>query len=494
MKKSDHDIDKLFESHFEDFQAPVLDKDGLWSRINPDKTNRRFMLFIFFGFIGASSLLLAWTVDELEYNQAAAGGGSSDESSYAIFDKDTNQQHSNDLIAILDEVDGVDVQTEKYVKESAQLIKTNFIKSNVTSKLTNKSQTSIIHKDFKEQDYIDHSTLVTNKVHPKTSITNIGKSEVDNVNVSVLPQHFEISEKSNIKKSDRRLRSLVSVPERIPSLAINSLYNKYGLSDELSMNKLVCSTKRRGGGAGGGHLFVDAYAHLGLPIDHVSLRAGSEEEVDYLDLWNDRYQSLSSFSGGLMVGYSMNNGLDISAGGEYQRIESQYQTTQRVTEIITVYDPMAFFFTDDNGDVVWVADSVSAVSVFDRTTSIANNTTLLNIPFQLSYPIFQRGSWQVRALAGGSFNFSIDHRGQFLRSDNRLVLLDDSSSATYMTSKLGLSLEAGLQLSTLIGDRLECYASPRYRYSRQSYLASTASLSVARDFIGLRVGVRYHLD
>ena len=260
----------------------------------------------------------------------------------------------------------------------------------------------------------------------------------------------------------------------------------------LNDNKLVCSTSGRKNGIKG-NLFVESYVFGGVPIDHVSLEENALEQTDYLNLWEDRFESLSTFSGGLMVGYQLGSGLEISGGAEYQRIEAQYETVQRVTEIIQVFDPMAFFFIDDDGNTVWVADSVSAVSVYDRTTSISNRSSLLNIPFQLSYPIYQKGPWQLRAVGGGSFNFSIEHKGVFLRDNQQLVQLDDTSAATFMASKIGLCIEGWLQLSTFLTERMEFYVSPRYRYSRQSYLAQSEILSVSRDLVGLRVGAKYHL-
>ena len=503
MRESDHDIDKLFGTHFEDFEVKVTDKEGLWRRINPDRSNRKFLLLMFIGVVAASSLMLAWTIDEIEYSREAAGGGSEDTiiNSLYIENAPEDQGHSNEELterieAILEKVDeGIDDKAT--IREGLEPIH-NRSKSKETVK-EQKQKNFEIEKAEEKNDELENS-------HPYRKELNalrVFDTEATGYNQELEEVSFDESQKVNkeqgepdksVSIADKTiLRKQTLILSDIAPLSIKSLDDQSAILDELSDNKLVCSmTSTRGFGSG--HLFLDVYSSFGLPIDNVSLQSGSEDEQDYLALWNDRYQSLSSISGGVMIGYSMNNGLEISAGGEYQLIESQYRTTQRVTEIIRVYDPMAYFFTDDDGNTVWVADSVSAVSVYDRTTSIANRSTLLSVPFQLSYPIYQKGVWQVRAVGGGAFNFSLEHRGQHLRSNQQLVQLDDNNRNNFISPRIGVSIEAGLQFGTFVGERLELYASPRYRYNRQSYLVSTEAISVARDFIGLRVGAKYHLD
>ncbi len=503
MRKSDHDIDNLFSSHFEEFEVSVSDKESLWRKINPDRSSRRFLFFMFFGVVLTSCLMIAWTVDEIEYNKGAAGGGSDESTVKTLYiDKEqdsqgqSNEELTERIEAILEKADN-EIDLKKVEKNRAK----NFPISSEPNAVQKANQRNSDSRGKELQGNGRESRGLT-----KGAIAGLDKHQAKDGEVEgeMTGQHSS-DESPIVTLAQQEADNLVEV-ESEPFLRKQDLYlselsthsikdldGQRTLLDELSKNKLVCSTTGRAV-AGSGHFFVDVYGNLSLPIDHVSLQSGSEDQLDYLSLWNDRYQSLSSFAGGLMVGYSMNNGLEISAGGEYQRIESQYQTTQRVTEIIRVYDPMAYFFTDDDGNTVWVADSVSAVSVYDRTTSVANRSSLISVPFQLSYPVFQKGTWQIRAVGGGAFNFSLDHKGQHLRSNQQLVQLDDDNVGNFIAPRIGLSIEAGLQIGTFVGDRVELYASPRYRYNRQSYLVGSEALSVARDFVGIRVGAKYHLD
>lgn len=477
MKKSDHDIDNLFKAHFDDFEVPVDNKVALWRRISPDRTNRRFMIFMFLGLMTAASMLLAWSIDEIDHNRKGAGGGSEEAIQYLINEKasvehgDPSYELGQRIEKILEKIDQVEQEKADRVIQIENAKKGGNVLRN---KLKTEDPLYFIEKARQ------HSLITYEGVSSTESGRKAKEDDVETL--------LGLEDEQPNSKSKSKVNMMLSP---LSALGIDNLGDEADVTEFFSYNKLVCSTTGKSNGVEG-NLFVDGYVSGGLPIDHVSLQSSTQDQVDYLDLWNERVQSLSSFSGGLMIGYQFGSGLEISSGAEYQRIEAQYQTTQRVTEIIQVYDPMAFFFIDDAGNTVWVADSVSAVSVYDRTTSIANRSSLLSVPFQLSYPLLQKGPWQLRAVGGGSFNFSIEHKGVFLREDQQVVPLDDTSVTTFMAPRIGLSIEAGLQLSTLFGERMELYLSPRYRYNRQSYLVRSEALSVSRDFIGIRVGAKYH--
>jgi len=53
MKKSEHhDIDRLFQIHFDRHEVAVTDRDALWQRIMPTPRKRRFGFMLFFGLLG----------------------------------------------------------------------------------------------------------------------------------------------------------------------------------------------------------------------------------------------------------------------------------------------------------------------------------------------------------------------------------------------------------------------------------------------------------
>lgn len=489
MKKSDHDIDNLFKTHFDDLEVPVTNKDALWRRISPDRNRRRFALFMFLAVVSAAAMFLSWTIDE-KASHGNGAGGASDES--IVSNRKTNIKEESTIKQLTErsekspeKADRKDkVESKNKAIENAKLNK-KAVRFNTPnpSELIASNGTSITS----QYPVLSHEGPLGIDKHVET-VEEFVPAVQGQDSTSIYPMSI------HTKLIDKRItvgRTILEMSP-LPSRRIDHLNQQSDESNYLSSKRLNCPIIGNSSSAKG-NLFVDAYLFGGRPIDHVKIQNNTQEQTDYLDLWNNRFQSLSTFSGGLMLGYQFGNGIEVSTGAEYQRIESQYQTVQRVTETITVFDPMAFFFEDDAGNTVWVADSVSAVSIFDRTSSIANRSTLLSIPFQVSYPLLRKGLWQLRVVGGGSFNVSIEQRGVFLRDNQQVIQLDDANTSTFLAPHLGLSIEGGLQMSTLIGDRMEVYFSPRYRYNRQSYLAQSEALSVSRDFIGLRIGAKYHL-
>jgi len=190
-------------------------------------------------------------------------------------------------------------------------------------------------------------------------------------------------------------------------------------------------------------------------------------------------------------GYEFGSGLSIAGGAEYQRLESQYETIQTITERVTVYDPEAFFFFDDQGQIVYVGDSVTAISTYDRTLSVSNSTTMIHIPVELSYPLLSKGNWKIKGIAGAVMNLSLQYRGRYVRPDLSVIEINAANASSYISTNIGLSVEGGVHLGYKIGEEWELYLSPRFRYNQQSYILTTEVVNQSRHFVNLRSGLQY---
>ena len=152
---------------------------------------------------------------------------------------------------------------------------------------------------------------------------------------------------------------------------------------------------------------------------------------------------------------------------------------------------MAFFFFDQNNEIVWVGDSVTSVTTFDRTISHANTTELVNLPIHLSYRFAQVGPFNIKATVGGILNLSVQYRGRFLQPDMTLQIVDESNQDQFVATSLGIGFEGDIDASYYLGGNWELYLSPRYRFNQSSYFSNNQSIRTSRDYIGLRTGVRY---
>ena len=167
--------------------------------------------------------------------------------------------------------------------------------------------------------------------------------------------------------------------------------------------------------------FGDIYGNLGVPFENLTLNPGFTDQLTYLAEWDQRYSPLLSMGAGINLGYEWANGLEISGGVEYIRNESQYQTVQTIREVVTIFDPMAYFIVDEQGQIVWVGDDVTAVNIYDQVVSVSNQSSFLNIPFSIAYPVVKKDQFYMKVVGGGALNLSHSHRGQFLRPDLTLI-------------------------------------------------------------------------
>ena len=240
-----------------------------------------------------------------------------------------------------------------------------------------------------------------------------------------------------------------------------------------------------------GHFFLDLYGIAALPIDKIELQPGNDQFA-YRDLWDQRFDPVSSWHGGFQAGYQFPWGLSISTGFEYQNLITKYEDDQSITEMITVWDPMAYFYRDANNDIVWVGDSVTAINIYERKIVSENKHTLYSIPVQVSLELYKKPNFHIAADASAILNISKNYKGQFIRSDQTLIAIDSGNHDNYMQSDIEISYELGLRMGYYFNDNWEAYMSPRFRYNPNSYLLDTEVLKVTRNFAGLRAGIRYH--
>ncbi len=510
MQKSDQNhIDDLFKNHFDSFEAPVVDREGLWRKIVGKDNSRRMFLWLFCS-IGVASL--AWVVSaEVDFNNKVEKTSIEVANLEAIEVQKSNDERVKTLVSIIEDSKEKDLnelpdEKNKESIESTESVKINgpnVSKDNVNKRVEKSIDQKTI--DGKVPSKVEESQDVSQSLQVNVSDVE-RQSEDDFESFTEVERNQEQKTKEEVvgkfeitKAADEVLFGAGRASERKTSRAISTLENRIneitstrpGLNDKYN-SKLVCATNGSDGLSG--HLFFDLYSGVSVSLDQVSLNPGFVDEIAYQTAWVDRYTTLPSLSAGLAVGYETDRGMSLSGGVEYQRLESQYRTTQTVTEIIMVYDPMAYFYYDDNNEIVWVADSVTAVSRYDRTVSLGSKTHLISIPLQLTIPIVSKAGWHIKALVGGAFNFSMTHRGHHLRDDLIVEPITSTNENTYMNQSVGFSIDGGLHIGRYLSEKLELYISPRYRYNRTSYLNSSEHLSLSRDFLGLRVGARYHLD
>ena len=466
MKAHNH-IDEIFQQHFAEAASPMNNQEALWQRISGkmgDK-NRGFLWLISVGFVfcvvaGFGLINLNNFTDQESSNKILSN---------TLINNQPSQGESNQLI--LTESEEKENENEKSIKSA----KDETIKAL-------KEDPKLI---FRNSEIIKNSESgVINNNNQLTELSKANKTEVLNSTASSISEGGEGVERSeeskNIHSSISDLK-FIDLGTQDISLFDNTPF-KFNQSDSWSR----CEVKTPG------HFFVDVYGQAGLPMDKIDFSQVGSDQTAYRDFWDARFDPKASWHGGAQIGYEFQNGLKVSAGAEYQELVTQYSDNQRITETIRVWDPQAYFTIDMNGDRVWVGDTVTAINIYDRKFVRKNTHTLLHIPFQVSYDILKKPSFHIAVDASAALNLSKTYEGQYIRSDQTLIMIDDNNPDNYTSKDIGVSFSAGLHLGYYLNDNWEVYASPRFRYNPNSYLVDTETLKITRNMIGLRGGVRYH--
>lgn len=239
-----------------------------------------------------------------------------------------------------------------------------------------------------------------------------------------------------------------------------------------------------------GNWFVDVYGQGVRVLENMESTADTRP---YLNEYEEKFDPANGMMAGAMVGYKFPVGIMLYGGLEYQRYQSKYESITRVFTTERIYDPMAYFTIDDDGNRIYVGDTVTLTTITDREETIANTTTLINIPLHLGYQKAQN-DWRWGIDAGVIFNIRKEYDGVHLLPDGSLTVLDKDNYDNFMTTKTGISLSAGVSIGRMLTDQLELYVSPRFRYNNQNNFKDEIHLSLKNNFAGLRAGVRYYFD
>lgn len=482
MKKSDvNDIDLIFRNHFEESEVPVTNRKALWNRINGSPNRYRVIPFLFLGFLISFISYAAYSSYfkndiEVLYNKSSSEPELADFQSSQFPSKTLNINVEDNISPPnLNEVTNIDInKQENSPGETANQIEVNTGNSGLPISTKNdETEYSKYQSDItpSQNFYSDQTKTVRYDEH------NLTQNGINNSIPAGLAEEEIENEKGSTTRVSK-LEKLSFLDVGIQNIALEELPIKNTIKK--------CTTE------GGGNLFVDVYTTAGIPVERITLNDAYADQTSHRDTWEERYRTLPSISAGISVGYETSQGLGLSIGAEYHRIESEYQRVQTITERVTVYDPMAYFYYDVNNEVVWTGDSVTAISSFDRTVSIGNSSNLIHIPLELSYELYNKAPWKVRASAAAIFNFSLNYRGHYLRPDQSLVQIDESNNDTYVSKNLGFGFEGGAYLGYGLSDNWELYFGPKFRFNNKSYWNDTEAINTSRHFISLRTGLRYH--
>ncbi len=310
-------------------------------------------------------------------------------------------------------------------------------------------------------------------------------SSVDDIATNVSPVANIVID-NDVERIAKTPMDLKSFDIKEPGLLDENDQYTIGLSTKKvkKPNWSKCDVKAKG------NWYVDVYAQGARVLE--TLESGPDAQP-YLAEYDQKFDAANGMMAGAMIGYKFPLGLMISGGAEYQRYQSEYQSVTRVVTTTRIWDPMAYFIIDAEGNRVYVGDSVTTTVVTDREETLANNTTLINLPIHIGFQK-EQNDWRFGFDVGAIINILKEYEGVHLLPNGNVIALDKDNFENYMTSKAGVSFSGGVSIGKMVTDNMELYLSPRFRYNDKSIFNDDVELSLKNNFAGLRAGMRYYFD
>ena len=475
MEKSNQDhIDQLFKEQLEQHSATVVDSNVLWDQIQNKKDRRKSIFYL----LGIGMLIILFSLSELKYNahiteqfQVNSSSSSVTQSTSLLSISPNKTAHTS----IASDQTPSEIETiEKNTKKTATLSIATSSESGPSNDATSAAGGGGIDKEKLLHQLVE----IADKYNSETPVLEDEDQD--------FAKHDELTEELLDITSAKLTASLISLPKSITQLEVPDVQMPVQMPllkrDRNPLNDCVID--------GGSRLFFDVYTSGTYSLDQMSLSQGSDRS-DYLALWDERYQTLPGINFGAQIGYKINNNAAIKGGIEYQTFQTQYTEVKTITERTTIIDPMAFFYYDANNEIVWVADTVLAISIYDQTNKFANTISQLNLPVSLEYKLVDRKPFSVTAEAGMNLNFRLNYKGVFLDNDGSLTDISNMND-TYLAPSLGIGVEGGLRFGYFLGDHWEAAITPSFSSNQSSYWRATRLINQSRNFVKLKGGVRYH--
>ncbi len=198
------------------------------------------------------------------------------------------------------------------------------------------------------------------------------------------------------------------------------------------------------------------------------------------------------FTAGVRIVKPITNNIWLKTGVQYTQMNERYiyrsENEIKTTTVVTVRTIIRA-----PGDTVVVSDTSVLQTAGYKNLSVTNRYRSIDIPLTVGYQFGNEGDdIKVGINAGVIFNISSWYQGVIL--DTALAVVPLTKSNMVYKSKLGLGLYAGLSISKQLGDDMQVFFEPYFRYNLSNMTTAQASYNQKFSLGGLSIGLRFNLN
>jgi len=198
------------------------------------------------------------------------------------------------------------------------------------------------------------------------------------------------------------------------------------------------------------------------------------------------------FTIGARLSRTINEHWQVKSGLQYAQVnqrfsvrtENEIKTTTVITTRAVVRNP---------GDTTFVSDTSQLTQVGYRLRTTQNRYRSIEIPLIATYETGNY-NWHWGISGGVIINAASWYSGEMLDTSYNIVPLSAKSTNGVYRSAVNLSAYLGVSVSHRIGNDMEVFAEPYFRYGLFSSSISNLGYSQSFNAAGISLGIRYQLN
>jgi hypothetical protein len=197
-----------------------------------------------------------------------------------------------------------------------------------------------------------------------------------------------------------------------------------------------------------------------------------------------------AFTAGLRISKTFGDHFMLKSGLQYSQVNEKFkyqsENERRQITIVTVHTIIR-----STGDTIIVRDTSNVEQIGYRTRSSNNKYSSLDIPVILGYE-WGNDNFRTSINGGVILNLQSWQKGEMLDTSYQAVAFDKSGSQVFKHN-VGLSLYGGVSFLKRLGERMEVFAEPYFRYSLSNMTNSNSPFNQKINIAGINLGIRYKI-
>jgi hypothetical protein len=235
---------------------------------------------------------------------------------------------------------------------------------------------------------------------------------------------------------------------------------------------------------------LQAYALMLSPMRQFTVLSAEQEA--YLAERESLETLITSYEAGILLNTQLSPTLSLRTGIGIEQINERLDWENVNTQVVPLLSDTAYFYLDASNQPKYIADTVDAVVTETRRVKNFNAHTFVNIPLLIGYER-ALGTFALQASAGPVLQLYRGFDGKILDEGENLLTGEQLAERGIYRQKVGVGLQAGMEVSHSLGRLGKIHARMQYRHGRLSVTESSAGYRQSYNSLGFGLAWSFRL-